>query len=140
MGAVVVINREGFTASTEVDVITNSALVTNPRDVTWPSLVITKGTITENAKVDLMLTSWFTDRIIDLYKSMTRVVLRSSQNTVVAEIPIRAGQTLVTDTDDSLDDVSHVFVPVGISAQTLSQPSQTAAWRKWRPGRQRDVT
>lgn len=140
MGAVVVINREGFTTSTEVDVITNSALVTNPRDITWPSLVVAKGTVAENAKVDLLLTSWFADRIIELYKSMARVVLRSSRNTVVAEIPIRAGQTLVTDANDSLNDVSHVFLPVGISAHTLSQPSQTAAWRKWRPGRQRYLT
>jgi hypothetical protein len=108
MSAVVVVCRKGLAARTEVGVITDSALVANSVDVTLGRFALAQRTITEDAIVDFMLTSRFTDSFINLHKSMTRVVLRSSQDAIGTEVPIGAGQTLVTNTNDALAKISRV--------------------------------
>ena len=101
-----VAGREGLTARTEVGVITDSALVANSVDVTLSRLVLAQWTITEDAIVNFALTSWLTDSLIDLHEPMTRMALRSIQDAIGAEIPIGAGQALVTNTNDALAEIS----------------------------------
>ena len=101
-----VAGREGLTARTEVGVITDSALVANSVDVTLSRLVLAQWTITEDAIVNFALTSWLADSLIDLHEPMTRMALRSIQDAIGAEIPIGAGQALVTNTNDALAEIS----------------------------------
>lgn len=108
MSAVVVVGRKGLAARTEVGVITDSALVANSVDVTLGRFVLAQWTIAEDSIMDLMLTSRFTDSIVNLHESMTRVVMGSSQDALRAEVPIGAGQALVTNTNDALAKISQM--------------------------------
>jgi hypothetical protein len=121
MSAVVVVGRKGLAARTEVGVITDSALVANSVDVTLGRLVLAQWTIAEDAIMDLMLTSRFTDGIVNLHESMTRVALGSSQDALRAEVPIGAGQALVTNTNDAL-----------VTAVTDSSVSELPTWKATR--------
>jgi hypothetical protein len=102
----VVISREGFTARAEIGIIADSAFEANTVDVTLGRLVLAKRTIAEDAIVDLMLTSRLADGVINLHKTMARVMLRGSQYAVGTEVPIRTGQALVTNANDTLYDIS----------------------------------
>jgi len=102
MSAVVVVSRKGLATRTEVGVITDSALVANSADVILGRFALAQGTVTEDAIVDFMFPSRFTNTIVNLHEPMTRVALRSSQNAIGAEVPIGAGQALVTNTNDTL--------------------------------------
>lgn len=115
-----VISRKGLTARAEIGVITDSALEANSVDVALGRLVLAERTITEDAIVNLMLKSRFSDRVVNLNEPMARVVLRGSQNALRAEVPIRAGQALVTNTNDTLDDISHVLFTRWISTYLVT--------------------
>lgn len=106
VGVIVVIRRKGFTAGTEIGVITHSTLVANSSDVALRRLDLAERTITENAIVNFVLTSSFADSIVDLNKAMARVVLRGCQNALRAEVPVRTGQAFMTDANNALDKIS----------------------------------
>jgi hypothetical protein len=114
------ISWKGFTARAEISVITDSALKADPVDVALGRLILAEGTVTENAVVDFMLTSGLADSVVNLNEPMARVVLRCSQNAVGTKVPIRAGQTLVANTNDTLDDVSRVFLAGWISTYLVT--------------------
>lgn len=78
-------------------------------DVTLGGRVLAERSVAENAVVDLMFTWSLTNSVINLNKPMARVALRRSQNAIWAIIPVRASQALVTNTNDTLDDISRVF-------------------------------
>lgn len=106
MSAVMVVGREGLAARTEVGVITDSALVANSVDVALSRFALAQWTITEDAIVNFVLTSWLTDSLVNLHKPMARVALRRSQDAIGTEVPIGAGQALVTNTNDALAKIS----------------------------------
>lgn len=104
-----VISGEGFTAGAEISVFTDSALVANPVDIALRGLVLAEGAITEDSIMDFVLTGSFADSIVDLNKTMARVMLGGGQNALGAEVPVRAGQAFVTDANDALRCVSITF-------------------------------
>lgn len=91
MSAVVVLSWKSLAARTEVGVITDSALVANSADVILGRFALAQRTVTEDAIVDFMFSSRFTNSIVNLHEPMSRVALRSSQNAFGAEVPIGAG-------------------------------------------------
>lgn len=102
VSAIMVVGGKGLAACTEVGIITHSALVANAVDVALGRLVLAKRAITENTIVDFMLTGSLANSIVDWNEAMVGVALRGIHNTLRAEIPIRARQALVTDTNDAL--------------------------------------
>lgn len=91
MSAVVVVSWKSLAARTEVGIITDSALVANPADVILGRFALAQRTVTEDAIVDFMFPSRFTNSIVNLHEPMTRVAPRSSQNALGAVVPIGAG-------------------------------------------------
>lgn len=126
MGAVVSGTRESFTASTEVCIVADCALIAVTNDVRV--LLRTTFTITVDTDV-LLLTTWYTaEMLVEGNKRMTWVCLSSILLAVRAIIPVRAVEALVTDAVDILEILAY-NQPTGPG---LDLPSRSR--RKWPSG------
>jgi len=78
------------------------ALVPDSSDIAGERLVPAQWPIAVDAIVNLMMLQWLRDGLIEGCKAMAWVALRSVANTFRAVVPVGAGQTFVTNTDNAL--------------------------------------
>jgi len=102
MSWVMLVAWASFAVATEVGVIAHSTLITNAVNVALILLLFAQRSVTVNAIVMEVETAWFLQRIVDRYEPVDWVDEWSVLNTLRAEIPIGAIQTLVADTEDEL--------------------------------------
>jgi hypothetical protein len=102
MGAVVTKGWNSFAISTEVGVVADGTLVAGTPDILLVGFTGAKRAITVDAKVDLLESAKVGDLFEKGCKPMARVNLRRAENASRTVIPVRAAQTLVTDTKDVL--------------------------------------
>ena len=107
MSWVMLVAWASFTVATEVGVIAHSTLVTNAVNVTLVLLLFAQRSIAVNAIVVEVETAWFLQRIVDRHESVDWVNEWSVLDTLRAEIPIGAIQTLVADAEDELIELVH---------------------------------
>lgn len=89
MSVVVGVSRQSFTVRAEVNVMTDSTLVTRPSDETLGRLVLAQGSIAENAVVNSKITRPVTDSLVDRGKSVAWVVAPSIREAVRTVVPVR---------------------------------------------------
>ena len=131
MCSIVVVRRESLAIGAEISVVANSTLVTITNDV--GILVCAEWAITMDSVVALGSCRWIGYGFVERDEAVIRVVTSSILDAAGAVIPIWAVQALVANSKDILHIVSRLHCGA-IGRQTLSHPSQMAAWRTLRPG------
>jgi hypothetical protein len=96
----------GLAARTEVHVVADGTLVSDPGDVALRRLVLAQYAIAEDAKVDLGLTRLLSDGFVDRGKTVARMALVGFLDASGAVVPVGAGQALVAGTNNALEEVS----------------------------------
>jgi hypothetical protein len=102
MSAVVRVDGKSLAGGTEVGVVTDSTLVANTGNVGCRSLVAAQRAITEDAVMDLVARVGFGDCLVDGNESVIWMSLLGRLDARPAVIPIGTGQTLVTNTNNTL--------------------------------------
>jgi len=123
MGPVVIIEWRRLAVCAEVQIITDSTLVTIAEDE--KHVILTQRTITADASVNGFMTTLRSnvDRFIDWNKSMPRVALASGGGAGSTVIPIWATEALVANANDSR--VTAITDGVVTSATARSEQSCT---------------
>lgn len=102
MGTIVTKRWNSFAIGAEVGIVTNSTLVASPSNVVRIGFSGADRTITVNAKMNLIQGTKISDLFIEGGESMARMNLSGTEYASRAIVPIRATQTLVTDTKNRL--------------------------------------
>ena len=87
---------------TEVGIMADSALVADTSDVRFGLASRTKSAITIDATVKLLAALPVTKRLVKSCKPMTSMSSRSGLRALGAEVPIRTGETLVSNANNLL--------------------------------------
>lgn len=131
MCSVVVVRRKSFAVGAEISVMADSTLVTITNDV--GILICAEWAIAMDAIVTLGSCWRIGYGFVKWDEAVVGVVTSSILDAARAVIPIWAIQALVANSNDILYIVSRLNCGA-IGWQTLSHPSQMAAWRALRPG------
>ena len=131
MCSVMVVRRKSLAISAKIGVMANSTLVAITNDV--GILVCAEWAIAMNAIVTLGSCWRIGYGFVERDEAVVGVVTSSILDAAGAVIPIWAIQALVANSNDILYCVSRLDCGA-IGWQTLSHPSQMAAWRALRPG------
>ena len=131
MCSIVVVCRKSLAVGAKISVVANSTLVAITNDV--GILVCAKWAIAMDAIVTLGSCRRVGYGFVEWDEAVIGVVTSSILDTAGAVIPIWAIQALVADSNDILYIISKLHCGA-IGWQTLSHPSQMAAWRALRPG------
>ncbi len=102
MRAVVTKGGNSFAFGTVIGIVTDSTLVAGASNVLLMGFTGTERAITVDAKVNLLVGAKVGDLLEKGSKAMARMDLGRAENAGGAVVPIRAAQTLVTDTKNVL--------------------------------------
>ena len=128
---VVVVRRKSLAVGAKISVMANSTLVAVTDDV--GILVCAEWAIAMDAIVTLGSCRRIGYGFVERDEAVIGVFTSSILDAAGAVIPIWAVQALVANSDDILDTVSRLHCEAN-GWQTLSHPSQMAAWWALRPG------
>ena len=98
VAAVVHVRWQCLAASTEVNIIADSALVTNASDAAWIGLVKAEWAIAVDEGVALLAGEGLGDGLVDWNEAMARVDLVHLLDAAFTVVPVRAVEALMADT------------------------------------------
>lgn len=130
------VGRQGFALGAEISVMAYRALVSDTREIARERPVLAQWPITENAVVDFMMLRPLSYRLIDWNKAMAWMGACSICKASRAVIPIRTGQALVADANNTLRTLasdqsrfgqeSYLFTAIANSGMLIMAPRAAA--------------
>lgn len=102
MGTIVTQRWNSFAIGTKIGIMADSTLVTCATDVLLAGLAGTEMPIAVNPEMHLLVSAEVSNLLEQSGETVTGMDLRGVKNAGGAVIPVRAAQTLVTDTKDVL--------------------------------------